>query len=99
MTPVLNLALLMLAAAAVMVVVRLVKGPTDADRAVAADTLLVFMTDAAAVMIAFTGSNRYTPLLIAVSMVGFLGTVAFARFIERQRLDRTGRTRLAEEGS
>lgn len=99
MTPVLNLALLMLAAAAVMVVVRLVKGPTDADRAVAADTLLVFMTDAAAIMIALTESVRYTPLLIAVSMVGFLGTVSFARFIERQRVDRSDQGKLTKDGS
>lgn len=62
---------------------RLVKGPTNADRAVALDTILLIMVSVVALIISATRSYRFAPLLLAFALLGFVGTVAFARFVER----------------
>lgn len=83
MTTVLGIALGVLGLSAVLVLVRLVRGPHLADRVVAADTLLLFVVTATALLIARTGATRFAPVLLLGCLVGFLGTVAVARFLER----------------
>ena len=70
--------------AAVMCLTRLVLGPTVPDRIVALDALLLVVISGIAVGSAVDGEGDYLALLLAVSLLGFVGTVTVARFVERR---------------
>ena len=70
--------------AALMCLARLVLGPTVPDRIVALDALLIVVVSGIAVGSAVDGEGDYLALLLAVSLLGFVGTVTVARFVERR---------------
>jgi multicomponent Na+:H+ antiporter subunit F len=76
-----NTALAILALAFVMATYRLVKGPTLPDRILALDLLIAVGIGFIAVIAIKTRYPLYLDLAIALGLVGFLTTVAFARFI------------------
>lgn len=60
---------------------RLVRGPTLADRVLALDMLVTVGIGFIAVLTVRTGYGQYLDVAIALGLVGFLATVAFARYI------------------
>ncbi len=64
--------------------IRLVRGPSLADRVIALDVALVSLMGAIAVHAAETGTTTYLDLLVVIAMVGFTATVAATRFIEHE---------------
>ena len=73
--------------------VRMVRGPSLADRVVALDMLTLLMVAFAGVYVVATGKSAFLDVAIALALIGFLGTVAFARYAERSvRHDVTTRT-------
>lgn len=82
MDTVTTVAQLALGAAALLALVRAVRGPTLADRIVALDLVLLLLAGGVAAHGARTGTELFVPLLIAVALVAFAGTVLVARFIE-----------------
>lgn len=74
-------ALAVLAAAFLLTVWRVVQGPTLPDRVVALDMLVGIVIGFIALIAIRTGFNLYIDIAIALGLVGFLSTVAFARFI------------------
>lgn len=73
-----------LALSGLLCVLRLVRGPSLADRVLAVDTLLIAGVAGVAVESARTGSGVYLDVLLVVALVAFIGTTAIARFIERR---------------
>jgi multicomponent Na+:H+ antiporter subunit F len=73
-----------LALAALLVLLRLLLGPSVPDRIVALDTLLQVVVAGVAIAAASTRSGDFLAVLVAVSLLGFLGTVIVARFVERR---------------
>lgn len=84
MTWVIGTCLVGLVVAALMCLVRLVRGPSVPDRIVALDALLLIVVGGIAVGAAATGDGDYLAVLVAVSLLGFVGTVTVARFVERR---------------
>ncbi len=76
-----------LAVAAALCVYRLVRGPGTPDRIVALDALLIVVVSGIAVGSAADGGGDYLPLLLAVALLGFVGTVTVARFVERRGVE------------
>jgi multisubunit Na+/H+ antiporter MnhF subunit len=74
----------LLSVAAMCVLVRLVRGPSLADRVVATDLLLTLLVMGSAVLSAREGRGAYLEVMLVVAVVGFLGTSMVARFIERR---------------
>lgn len=64
---------------------RLSRGPTLADRIVALDGLLTIVVTAVMAWGASTGRDTYLTVGVVVALVAFLGTSAFARFVEGGR--------------
>ncbi len=64
--------------------VRLVRGPSLADRIVALDALLIVIVSGIAVGAARTGEGTYLDVLVVAALLGFVGTVNVARFVERR---------------
>ena len=71
-----------LVVAAALFMYRLLKGPTLADRVNALNGLLVVGTIAIATQAMDTGRGAFLPVLVVVTLVGFVGTAMVARFIE-----------------
>lgn len=70
--------------AALLVLLRLVLGPTVPDRIIALDTLLQLVVAGVAVGAALTGDGYFLAVLLAVTLLGFVGTVTVARYVERR---------------
>jgi multicomponent Na+:H+ antiporter subunit F len=74
-------AIVILVIALLMTVYRAVVGPTLPDRVIALDMLVGIVIGFIAVIALRTGYTLYIDIAIALGLVGFLATVAFARFI------------------
>ncbi|MDP1571107.1 MAG: monovalent cation/H+ antiporter complex subunit F [Vicinamibacterales bacterium] len=72
-----------LAASAVCATIRLLKGPSLADRAVAVDLLGAICIGFVAAFALAVDEPMLVDVALAIALIGFLGTVAFARYIER----------------
>jgi multicomponent Na+:H+ antiporter subunit F len=79
-----NIAFVFLAVAALAALWRTVKGPSIADRIVAADLFLTLLVMFAGVRSAISGDGAYLESMLVIAVVGFLGTAMVARFIERR---------------
>ena len=77
----LNIALALLCVSFSFAVIRVIRGPTLPDRVLALDMLVTAAIGFIAVIGIKTGFELYLDIAIALGLVGFLATVAFARFI------------------
>jgi multicomponent Na+:H+ antiporter subunit F len=77
----------MLSLALVLAFVRLVRGPSLPDRVVALDLLAAIIVGFIAVYATATGQRVFLDAAIVVALIIFLGTVAFAQYIERRAQD------------
>jgi multicomponent Na+:H+ antiporter subunit F len=75
------IALCLLGAALLLTVVRIVIGPSLADRVLALDLLTVEALGFVAVLTVRSGFMIYLDIAIALALLGFLATIAFARYI------------------
>jgi multisubunit Na+/H+ antiporter MnhF subunit len=69
--------------ALLMAVVRLVKGPTLPDRVVAMDLMGVLVVSFIVVLAGSTGVRAALDAAIVIALIGFVGTVAYATYVER----------------
>jgi multicomponent Na+:H+ antiporter subunit F len=76
-------ALVTLGLALLIAVVRLVKGPTLPDRIVAMDLIGVLVVSLIVVLAASTGVRATLDAAIVIALIGFVGTVAYATYVER----------------
>lgn len=75
------IALVLLALALLLSVVRIVRGPTVADRVLALDLLAVLAMGFVGALAVRTGLMLYLDIAVALALLGFLATVALARYI------------------
>jgi len=66
-----------------LVVYCLIRGPKNADRIIGLDLLSVLVVALVALLSVYTQEAVFLDVAIAYALVAFLGTVAFARFLER----------------
>ena len=62
-------------------VIRLIRGPNLGDRILALDMITVLATGFIAGVAVLTGFSLYVDIAIALALVGFLATVALARYL------------------
>ena len=79
-----EMALAMLSAAALLAFVRLLRGPSLPDRVVAIDLIGVLSVGLIVVSSASTGVAALLDVAIVIALVSFVGTVAYARYVERE---------------
>ena len=75
--------LFILALAMVIALYRVVRGPSHADRIIALDLLSILVVAMAALYAVHSGQEAFLDVAIAYALIAFLGTVAFARYLER----------------
>jgi multicomponent Na+:H+ antiporter subunit F len=77
----------MIGVALLLVFVRLARGPSLSDRVIALDLMAVLAVGLIA-MVAFEADQAvFLDAAIVLALVAFLGTVAFARYLERRAYD------------
>ncbi|MEV4539381.1 monovalent cation/H+ antiporter complex subunit F [Asanoa sp. NPDC049518] len=74
-----------LSAAALLALVRAVRGPSILDRVVATDVLLAIIVAGVATEAAYTLDATALPVLVVLSILGFTGSVGVARFVRTDR--------------
>lgn len=77
-------ATVLLAVGAILAVVRMERGPSMLDRTVAFDVLTTTLVGAIVIEAALSRRVESVPILVVLSMVGFIGSVAIARFAARE---------------
>ncbi|GGP92104.1 multicomponent Na+:H+ antiporter subunit F [Actinomadura coerulea] len=87
MTVVYTVTMVLLGAAILMTTARLVRGPTSFDRIMAVDVLAVLLVSGIAVHSAVWGEPALSTILVAVVLLGFVGSVTAAR-LAAQREER-----------
>lgn len=75
------IALVMLVLALLIAVVRVVVGPTLADRVLALDLITVLAMGFVGAIAIRTGLTLYLDIALSLALLGFLATVAFARYM------------------
>lgn len=75
-------AFVLLLAAGLLFAVRMLAGPTLADRINALNGLLVVGMSAIAAQAVHTGRGAFIMVVVVLALVGFVGTAMVARFIE-----------------
>ncbi len=73
----------LLAAAAILLVVRITIGPTILDRSMALDVLMSVLVCAVAIDAVRGNDTDGLPMLLVLAMIGFAGSVAVARYASR----------------
>ena len=63
--------------------IRLIKGPTTADRTVALDVMTIIAVSVIVYIAAITGRIIYLDVAMIYGLISFLGVVAIARYLER----------------
>lgn len=76
-----TIALFILSLSFLLTIIRILKGPTLPDRILGLDMLVAIAIGFIAVIGIKTGYALYVDIAIALGLVGFLATVAFARFV------------------
>ena len=64
-----------------LVIVRLARGPNLGDRIMALDTLTMLAVGLIGALTVRTGLTLYLDIAIAIALVGFLSTIALARYL------------------
>lgn len=77
-----DLALLAIVGSAAVTAVRIVRGPTLADRAVGADLLTLLGVGGAAALAMGRAEMAFLDVALGLSLFGFLATVALAYFLQ-----------------
>ncbi len=80
MTTVAVIAGVMLTIAAMLTTYRVLAGPSTLDRVVAVDTLMAVAMCGLAVWATYSRDTTVVPAIVALSLVGFLGSATVARF-------------------
>lgn len=76
---------LMLAVAGAGAIYRIAKGPSILDRVLAADVLLAIVGGALITDMIVYRNLDYLALVVAISLIGFIGSVTVARFVTDRR--------------
>lgn len=79
-------------------VYRIWKGPALLDRVLASDVLLSILTAAFCVLMIYTDSQFFLILLVALAMIGFVGSVTVARFADNSKADESTPVSRLHEG-
>ena len=83
MTAALYITIAMVTLAALLNVYRLIKGPDAPDRVLALDTLYINAL-ALIILLGITlGTRRYLEAALPIAVMGFVGTVARAKYLKR----------------
>ena len=78
------IAAIVLVALAVVLLYRVFRGPTAADRIAALDAMDLIVSLAMALYSVYSGRGIYLDIALVLALLGFVGTVFVGRYMERR---------------
>ena len=78
-------ALTMLALGAGLAFVRLARGPTLPDRVISIDLIGILIVCVLVVVAGDSGQQAFLDVAMVIALISFVGTVAYASYLERER--------------
>jgi len=78
-----NISVIIALAGLVLAFIRLIKGPTPADRAVALDGMTIIAISIIVFIAYYSNRIIYLDVAIVYGLISFVGIVAIARYLER----------------
>jgi multicomponent Na+:H+ antiporter subunit F len=78
------ISLSMMAVAIILAAIRLIRGPSLPDRVVALDLISILAAGITAIYAIASGQAVFLDVATILALLSFLGTVAFARYVEKQ---------------
>lgn len=75
--------LIFLTSSVLVIIFRLVKGPSASDRIQALDALSINLISGVAIVSVFLRSTAFFEVILLLGILSFVGTIALARFVER----------------
>ena len=79
-----EIALTMLALGAIFTFVRLMRGPSLPDRVISIDLIGILIVCVLVVVAGDSGQQAFLDVAMVIALISFVGTVAYARYIERE---------------
>jgi multicomponent Na+:H+ antiporter subunit F len=83
----LNAAMLIVAVALPIAFVRVVRGPSLPDRVVAVDLIGISSVGLMVLGAGVTGQRGFLDAALVIALLGFLATVAYARYAEKENVE------------
>jgi len=80
----LNVLILLIALSLMLTLIRFIKGPTLADRVIAFDSMSIIATSLLVVLSFYFNKSLYLDLAFVFGLMGFIGTVVFAKFLDKE---------------
>jgi multicomponent Na+:H+ antiporter subunit F len=80
-----DITFLMVIFAVLLAFIRLARGPSLPDRVVALDMMTILIVAFCGLFALFSGEAAFLDVAIVMALIGFLATVALARFAERRQ--------------
>jgi len=77
------LSLILLTFAILLNIFRVVKGPSSADRVQALDSIGINLIAGIAIFCVYLDTHAFFELILLIGILSFIGTIAFARCLER----------------
>lgn len=87
-----------LAIASLLLLYRVIVGPSLLDRVIASDVMLTTLIVAVGTEMVINGHTRTIPLMVVLAAVGVFGSISVARFVTRAT-DGTDATDVREQGT
>ena len=78
--------------AALLTVVRIVRGPSILDRVIASDVLLTTLILVVGAEMVYNGHTRTIPMMVVLAATAIFATVAVARYVSKQDLTTVGQS-------
>ena len=78
---------IMLMTSCVLILYRVLRGPFSADRIVAIDIFGILVINICALMALFTNQKFLMDIAISWAILGFIGTLALAKYLEGKKFD------------
>jgi multicomponent Na+:H+ antiporter subunit F len=83
MTALFNIVLVIVSIAMLCFLYRVVKGPSIADRVIALDAMGICLAGIVAIFSIILDTNAFLEVILLIGILAFLGTVAFAKFLQK----------------
>lgn len=84
MSILLGVIIVVFAIAGVLTTIRIVRGPSILDRAVASDVLMTELLCVLGAEMAINGHTRNLPVMLIIAAVGVFGSISIARYVARR---------------
>jgi multicomponent Na+:H+ antiporter subunit F len=80
---ILHMALIIISISMVLLIYRVIKGPSVPDRVIALDAIGINLISIVAILSIILKTSAFLEVILLIGILAFIGTVAFAKFLEK----------------